>query len=159
MGRKELDTTDLHNNNNSSHIHILQSKNEREFWKLKWYFVSLNFFFFFATISRENWSILSNLLHRPQSGEALWARVFLNTDNSPMYSWVKSTKGYQIRGFLGALVTKSPPANAGDAVLIPGLGRCPGEGNGNPLWYVCLENPMDRGAWWATVHGVTKSWM
>jgi len=46
MGRKELDATDLLNNNNSSHIHILQSKNEREFWKLKWYFVSLNFFFF-----------------------------------------------------------------------------------------------------------------
>ena len=91
MGRKELDTTDLLNNNNSSHIHILQSKNEREFWKLKWYFVSLNFFFF-ATIYRENWSILSNLLHRPQSGEALWARVFLNTDNSSMYSWVKTPK-------------------------------------------------------------------
>ena len=42
--------------------------------------------------------------------------------------------------------------------LIPGSGRSPGEGNGNPLQYSCLENPMDRGAWWATVHGVTKSW-
>ena len=41
---------------------------------------------------------------------------------------------------------------------IPGLGRCPGEGNGNSLQYSCLENPMDRGAWWATVHGVAKSW-
>ena len=40
---------------------------------------------------------------------------------------------------------------------IPGLGRSPGEGNGNPLLYSCLENPMDRGAWWATAHGVTKS--
>ena len=47
--------------------------------------------------------------------------------------------------------------NAGDPGSIPGLGRSPGEGNGNPLQYSCLENPMDRGAWWATVHGVTKS--
>jgi len=42
--------------------------------------------------------------------------------------------------------------------LIPGLGRSPGERNGNLLQYSCLENPMDRGAWWATVHGVAKSW-
>ena len=57
-----------------------------------------------------------------------------------------------------ALLTKSPPANAGDAVLIPGLERSPGDGNNNPLQYPCLENPMDRGAWWATVHGVIKIW-
>ena len=42
--------------------------------------------------------------------------------------------------------------------MIPGLGRSLGEGHGNPLWYSCLENPMDRGAWWATVQGVTKNW-
>ena len=42
--------------------------------------------------------------------------------------------------------------------MTPGLGKSPGEGNGNPLQYSCLENPMDRGAWWVTVHGVTKSW-
>ena len=47
--------------------------------------------------------------------------------------------------------------NAGDPGSIPELGRSPGEGNGNPLQYSCLENPMDRGAWWATVHRVTKS--
>ena len=46
--------------------------------------------------------------------------------------------------------------DAGDLGSIPGLGRCPGEGNGNPLQYSCLGNPMDRGAWWATVHGVEK---
>ena len=59
-----------------------------------------------------------------------------------------------------ALVVKNPPANAGDlrdASLIPGWGRSPGGRHGNPLQYFCLENPMDRGAWWATVHGVTKS--
>ena len=48
------------------------------------------------------------------------------------------------------------PASAGDAGSIPGLGRCPGEGNGNPFQYLCLGNSMDRGAWWATVHGVAK---
>ena len=47
--------------------------------------------------------------------------------------------------------------NAGDLGSIPGWGRSPGEGNGNPLQYSCLENPMDGGAWWATVHGVAKS--
>ena len=51
---------------------------------------------------------------------------------------------------------KNTPANAGDAGSIPGSGRCPGEGNGNPLQYSCLGDPTDRGAWWATVHGVTK---
>ena len=54
----------------------------------------------------------------------------------------------------------NPPANAGDAEdmgLIPGLGRSPGGGNGNPLQYPCVENLMDRGAWWATVHGVSKN--
>ena len=52
---------------------------------------------------------------------------------------------------------KAPVYNAGDLGLIPGSGRSPGEGNGNPLQYYCLENPMDRGTWQATVHGVTKS--
>ena len=47
--------------------------------------------------------------------------------------------------------------NAGDSSSIPGSERSPGEGNGNPLHYSCLENPMDRGAWWVTVHGVAKS--
>ena len=59
-----------------------------------------------------------------------------------------------------ALQVKSPPDNAGDtglAGLIPGWARCPGERHGNPLQYSCLENPMEREAWWATVHGVTKA--
>ena len=53
-----------------------------------------------------------------------------------------------------ALVVKNPPANAGDLGLIPGSGRSPGGENGNPPQYSCLEKPMDRGAWWATVHQV-----
>ena len=52
--------------------------------------------------------------------------------------------------------TQDPPANARDAGLIPGFGRPLGEGNGNPLQYSCLENPMDRGPWQATVHGGCK---
>ena len=61
-----------------------------------------------------------------------------------------------------ALVVKSPPVNAGDirdVGSIPGWGRSPGVENGYPLQYSCLENPMDRGTWWATVHGVIKSWI
>jgi len=57
-------------------------------------------------------------------------------------------------------VIKNPPTNAGDtrdAGLIPGSGRSPGEGNDNPLQYSCLENSMDRGVWWATVHGIAKN--
>ena len=55
------------------------------------------------------------------------------------------------------MVAKNPSSNAGDAGSIPRSGRSPGVGNGNPLQYSHLENPMDRGAWQATVHGVTKS--
>ena len=64
------------------------------------------------------------------------------------------------RGFHVALVVKNLPANAGDIrdmSSIPGSGRSPGEGNGNPLQYSCLENAMDRGTWQATVHGVAKN--
>ena len=59
-------------------------------------------------------------------------------------------------GFPGGSDGKESAYNVGDRGWIPGLGRSPGEGHGNPLQYSCLENPMDRGAWWATVHG-TKS--
>ena len=55
-------------------------------------------------------------------------------------------------------MVKNPPANARDVGLIPGLGRSPGEGNGNPLQYSCLGKPMDRGAWQAAVLGVAEMW-
>ena len=67
--------------------------------------------------------------------KSLWA--------SDMAQWFKKKK-------------KNLPANAGDTGSIPGLGRCPGKGNGNPLKYPCLGNPMDRGAWWSTVRGDSK---
>ena len=64
---------------------------------------------------------------------------------------------HPIWGFLGVLVVKNLPANAGNVDSIPEFGRSPGEGNGYPLQYSCLENSKDRGAWWATVHGIAKS--
>ena len=70
------------------------------------------------------------------------------------------TSTYYVKGFLGGAAVKNLTASAGytrDATSIPGLGRSPGMGNGYPLQYSCLENSMDRGTWWATVNGVTKS--
>ena len=65
------------------------------------------------------------------------------------------------QSFPGGAVVKNLPANAGnvaEACSISGSGRSPGGGNGNPLQYSCLGNPMNRGAWWATVYGIAKSW-
>ena len=63
-----------------------------------------------------------------------------------------------LRGFPGGSDGKESACNAGDPDSIPGPGRSLGEGNGNPLQYSCLENLMDRGAWWVAVYGVEKSW-
>ena len=71
-----------------------------------------------------------------------------------MVKVTKKLKPIHLLGFPGGSVVKNPPANAGDPGSIPGPGRSPGEGNGNPLQYSCPGSPKDRGAWWATVHGV-----
>ena len=63
---------------------------------------------------------------------------------------------YVFLGFPGGSEVKASASNAGDPGLIPGSGRSPGEGNGNPLHYSCMGNPMDRGVWWATPHEVAK---
>ena len=80
----------------------------------------------------------------------LWSLVTLLEREicSPFYDW----------DFLVDSDSKESACNAVDLGSIPGLERSPGEGNGSPLQYSCLENPMDRGVWWATVHGVAKSW-
>ena len=70
--------------------------------------------------------------------------------------WEFVVSGNSNRGSFGGSEGKESARNAGDPGSIPGLGRSPGEGNGNPLQYSCLENPME-GAWWAAVHGVAKS--
>ena len=80
------------------------------------------------------------------------AKVIVNGKNNTIYTitW----------GFPGAAVIKNPPANAGDArdsSSISGSRISPGVGNGNPLLYSCLENSVDRGVWWDTVHGTAKS--
>ena len=79
-----------------------------------------------------------------------WWSVFLQR------TYCLSTGSPHLNDLPGGSDGKASAYNAGDLDLIPGLGRSPGEGNGNPLQYSCLENPMDRGAWQATVHGVAK---
>ena len=63
----------------------------------------------------------------------------------------------KLKGFLSGSVLKESTYNAGDEGSVPGSGRSPGEGNGNPFQYSCLENPTDRGAWWATVRGTAEN--
>ena len=77
------------------------------------------------------------------------SRGFCTRGRRVGHNWVTASRVAQM--------VKKSTCNAGDPGSIPGSGRSPGEGNGNPLQYSGLENPMDRGAWWATVHGVTKS--
>ena len=73
------------------------------------------------------------------------------------HSYLFYTLQFLYMGFSSGSAVKNQPANVGEAGSIPGLGRFPGEGDGYPLQYSCLRNPMDRGAWWSTVHGVTKT--
>ena len=89
--------------------------------------------------------------HRPKFA-GLYQCHFQRRLHTPVYA------GSFTLGFPGGSEVKASARNVGDLGLIPGSGRSPGEVNGNPLQYSCLENPMDGGAWWATVHGVTKSW-
>ena len=86
--------------------------------------------------------------------------LYLNLEKELNYlfrDWTVLIYEWYPLGFPGGSDSKASAYNAGDPGSIPGLGRSSGEGNGNPLQYSCLENPMDRGTWWATVHGVTKS--
>ena len=84
---------------------------------------------------------------------------------SYLYQWQSSVDScgynnraiYSILGFLGGSGSKESACNARDLGSIPGSGRSPGEGNSNPLQYSYLENSMDRGAWWTTVHGISRS--
>ena len=82
-----------------------------------------------------------------------------NSPPPPALMNSSSLVSWDLQGFQGGSVVKNSPANVGDARdtgFIPGSEKIPGEGNGNPLQYSCLENPTDRGAWGATVHGVAK---
>ena len=87
--------------------------------------------------------------------------ILFSTVAAPVYISINSAQScffyISFPIFPGGSDGKASARNAGDPGWISGLGRSLGEGNGNPLQYSCLENSMDRGAWWATVHGVTKS--
>ena len=82
----------------------------------------------------------------------LSVKASLTCRDSPVFA-----REYMCTGFAGGSGDKESACKAGDPDLIPGSGRSPGEGNGNPLQYSCLENPMDRGAWRATVHGAAET--
>jgi len=89
-------------------------------------------------------------------GCRLWGRTEWDTTEATEHARLHTSRE---RAAQVALVVKNPPANAGDirvADLIPESGRSTGGGHSNPVQYSCLENPMDRGAWWTMVHGVTK---
>ena len=131
-----------------------------------------------------NWLTVLNLVTQscctpahPHSGPALicWFRypglscAHLRVRNADLWinkkglfystgNYIFGHLSYPIMGFPGGSVVKNPPVSVGDVGLIPGFWKYSGRGHGNSLQYPCLENPMDRGAWWATFHGVTKSW-
>ena len=85
----------------------------------------------------------------------LWEESRRKCILSTIYIYINSAAN--LWGFPGGSMVKNPPASAGDAGLILGLGRSPGGGNGNPFQYSCLGNPMDKGTWQTTVHGVAES--
>ena len=121
----------------------------------------LHFHFSLSHIGEGNGNPLQcSCLENPRDGGAWWAAVY-----GVAQSWTRlkrlsssSSSSRQVyKGFLHGSDGKESACNAGDQGSISGLGRSPGEGNGNPLQYSCLENPGDRGAWRATVYRVTKS--
>ena len=83
--------------------------------------------------------------------------IGINSDKNTSKVLPVEALAVHLLNFPGSSVGKESACKAGDAGSIPGLGRSPGEGNGNPLQYSCLVNPMDRGAWWATVYGAAQS--
>ena len=86
-------------------------------------------------------------LENPRDGEAWWAAVYGVAQSRTRLKWLRSSSSKPYKGLPS--VVKNPPANAGYTGSIPGSGRAPGEGNGNPLQYSCLRTSMNRGAWWA----------
>ena len=110
----------------------------------------------FWTIFADTVSLLSPTSPRLRCSPFLWAPIISLRAIITLYcdNWVLFSPRLQAADGSGG---KESACNGGDPGSIPGPGRSPGEENGNPLQYSYLENSMDRGAWWATVHGVTKS--
>ena len=87
---------------------------------------------------------------------SIYTHMYESAITLPQYNYIFSGFYNIILGFPGSAMVKNLSGNAGDVDLIPGSGRSPGEGNGNPLQYSCLGNPRDRSAWQASVHGFAK---
>ena len=125
---------------------------------LDWRFVSYIILYMFPCHSPNS----SHLLSLPQSPKDCSMHLCLFCCLAQGYHYHISkfhiyVLVYTVLGFSGGSEVKVSVCNTGDPGSIPGLGRSPGEGNGNPLQYPCPENLMDRGTWWITVHGVAKS--
>ena len=114
--------------------------------------VEKHFFFFFLPIQYSSYLFVIETIH-PYYGFLVAQLVKKTTCNVEDLAW---EGGYG--GFPSGSDGEESACNSGDPGSIPGSGRSPGEGNGNPLQYSCLENSMDRGAWQDIVHGIAKSW-
>ena len=121
-------------------------------WKIPWTEEpGRPFHFSLSCVGEGNGNPLQcSCLKNPRDGGAWWAAVYGVTESQTRLKRFSSSSSSDS-------AVNNPPANAGDAESILGLGKSPGDGNGNPLQCCCLENPMDRGAWWSTIHGVAKS--
>ena len=131
-GRKESDMTQQLNTNTTSHCHLAQMEG----------------------LPISHWL---KFLHPRQPIPLSTSSQHCEMSRTFFIGFGNSLKQRQWQGFPGGSVVKNSPANAGDAGSVPGLGRSPGEGNDNPLQCSCLGNPMDRGAWRASVYEVVKS--
>ena len=117
----------------------------------------LHFHFLLSCIGEGNGNPLQcSCLENPRDGGPWWAAVYGVAQRWTQLKWLSSSSRGR-KGLLWWLSGKEFACKAGHACSIPGLGSFPGEGNGNPLQYSCLGNPMDRGAQWAMVHGVAKN--
>ena len=117
----------------------------------------LHFHFSLSCIGEGNGNPLQcSWLENPRDGGAWWAAVYGVAQSRTRLKRLSSSSSRVFKGFHGSLDGKASAYNAGDPGSVPGLGRSLGEGNGNPLQYSCLENPMDRGAWRAKVHEVAR---
>ena len=121
-----------------------------------------------STSPRSSWEVMATRLRMNERCLSLEARLSLRTDAPPglgeqrfllvPFALTCLILTSALLGFPGGSVVENPATNAGDMGLIPGSGRSTEKGNVNLLQYSCLENSVDRGAWWATAHRVTKSW-
>ena len=127
-------------------------------WCFLLYFLSTSMAIIVLYWLLSDYTYLSICLSPSTNERKLKVQSPFQSPQSPVYLWFYLEPLIHHMGFPGssAVSLLLPPANAGDSGSVPGLGRSPGEGNGNPLQYSCLGNPREGGAWWATVHGVTN---